>query len=365
MKELKTIRFGVNYVPSKKWWYAWNDFDQDAIAEDLDAITELGADHIRMMMVWPWVQPNPRTVSQAHLDRLDVIMMLAAERKLEVCVTMLTGWLSGWAFRPVFDNPEGFFTDSKIRTAIEVYFRAVAERTNRHENFMGFDLGNELNYCWRTDNLNEGDLWNEAMLQLCKKLSPGKLHVNGTDHRPWFMPSSFSPHGLASSHDVISLHCWIQFTGALKRSAWNEAHCTHLVPAMAALARQYAGVPDKPIWLQEFGASEEWVGAENIPVFLELAARNAIEAGVGALTWWSSHDVGQQYEFDSLEYDLGLIDTDNQLKPAGKIFQRLAREFGGKPVTPFSGLVPDGLPAHTHEDTWAWLESYLKLNSLL
>src|ERR1700751_1792323 len=50
-------RFGVNYTPSKNWWFCWNDWDAGSIARALDAIAALGADHLRIMLVWPFFQP--------------------------------------------------------------------------------------------------------------------------------------------------------------------------------------------------------------------------------------------------------------------------------------------------------------------
>lgn len=29
-------RFGVNYTPSHKWWFCWNDWDTGPIKKDLD-----------------------------------------------------------------------------------------------------------------------------------------------------------------------------------------------------------------------------------------------------------------------------------------------------------------------------------------
>jgi hypothetical protein len=159
---------------------------------------------------------------------------------------------------------------------------------------------------------------------------------------------------------LITLHGWIEFTGALQRGGWNSRASTHLTPAMAALARAYAGDAAKPVWLQEFGASGEWIGGENIAPFLEASVRAAIAGGICQITWWASHDIRPGYEFKSQEYDMGLISVDNKLKPAGAVFQKLAKEFSGKPVSlPALGSLPE-LPAHTPEDTWKWLEAVQK-----
>ena len=161
-----------------------------------------GADHIRIMVLWPYFQPNRRWVSEAHLDRLEALMHLAGERRLDVCATMLNGWLSGWSFRPTFDRPADFYTADEMREPVELYFRSCAERLHGHDNFLGFDLGNEMNCCWKTDRLEEGDAWMNRMFDLCESVSPRGIHVNGVDHNPWFLPATFSPANLAPPAEV-------------------------------------------------------------------------------------------------------------------------------------------------------------------
>lgn len=360
---MNRIRFGVNYVPSRKWWYCWNDFQPEDLARDFDAIATMGADHLRIMLIWPFFQPNRRWVSPAHLDRLEILMSLAAERKLDVCVTPLTGWLSGWAFRPNFDHPHDFFTSPEMREPVELYLRACAERLNRHVNFLGFDLGNEINCCWETRNLAEGDGWMNWVFDLCEKTSPGRIHVNGVDHQPWFYPMTFSAENLAKRPKLVAIHSWIEFTGARMRGNPTDRVCTHLAPAMAALVRARAGDINKPVWLQEFGASHEWMNAETIPGFLENSVRASIAGGICWMTWWDSHNIDPELQFPSLEYDLGLLDINNRLKPAGKIFQSLSREFSGKAVCAAPNIELPDLPladpsnfATSIENTWRWLE---------
>lgn len=58
------MRFGVNYIPSKKWLYSWIDFDKSAILEDLKTIKSLGFDHIRARVLWSYFQPNENKVSE-------------------------------------------------------------------------------------------------------------------------------------------------------------------------------------------------------------------------------------------------------------------------------------------------------------
>ena len=351
------VRFGVNYVPSQRWWYAWNDFVPDEIARDLDAIAKIEADHIRIMLIWPYFQPNEKWVSVAHLARLDVLMSLAAERGLDVCATMLTGWLSGWAFRPTFDDPEKLYTSLRLREAIDLYFKSCARVLIRHANFLGFDLGNEINCCWSTPSLEEGDRWMESLLARFRELSPQGVHVNGVDHRPWFGPDTFSPTCLARQ-PIVAIHAWIEFTGARRRGDSLSPVCTHLPSAMAALVRAYAGNVQQPVWLQEFGASAQWMDAEKIPLFLEKSIEAALAGGICWLTWWVSHDIRTEFSFDPLEYDLGLLTTKNEAKPAGEIFRRLAREWKGTLVA-VSNDTPGFPPAVRSDEIWGWIEKFI------
>src|SRR5487761_2302896 len=91
-------RFGVNYTPSRNWWFCWNDWNADPIKRDLDAVAALGADHMRIMLIWPFFQPNATFVSPLHLERLDQLLTLMGERRLDALVTAFTGQLSGLYF---------------------------------------------------------------------------------------------------------------------------------------------------------------------------------------------------------------------------------------------------------------------------
>ena len=158
-------RFGVNYTPSHNWWFCWNDWNPDPIKRDLDAIAALGADHLRILLVWPFFQPNPKWVSPAHLDRLDQLITLMGERHLDALVTVFTGQLSGWYFLPSFNRlSDGFFTDRVMLDAQELFVRELGRVLQPHQNVIGFDMGNEINTCWSAKTA-DGDAWMNRCLR--------------------------------------------------------------------------------------------------------------------------------------------------------------------------------------------------------
>ncbi len=351
-------RFGVNYVPSRNWYFCYNDWDLSAIARDLDCIAEIGADHLRVMLIWPWFQPNPAYVSAVHLDRLDQLLQQAAQRKLDVLPTVFTGWLSGFHFNPCFLEKEPFFTSPKWAEAQELYLAAVAKRMRQHPNFLGFDLGNELNVNWQCAPA-QGDAWMTHVFERLHSLCPGGIHVNGVDHNPWFTVNTFSQEALVAQQAIVALHCWPYWTGAGKYGKPLDAPYTQLGAAMAVLARAYGKAPQKPMWLQEFGACSEEMPETDIPRWLERMFGAARDQGVSWFTWWASHDVDRRFQFNPFEYGLGLMTVDNRIKEQGRTFQRLAQAYRGKPVALPAQSLPPPPAERTFNQTWKWLLDWI------
>lgn len=359
--DLTRYRFGVNYTPTRRWWFCWNDFSDDDIARDLDAIAELGADHIRIMCVWTYFQPNPAWVSPAHLDRLDRLLALAAQRRLDVCVSMLVGHLTGQNFRQGYQGGLSLYTDPGMLKTVRLYFERVAEVCRRRPNFLGFDLGNEMDCCWATNDLAAGDRWCESMLGLADRLAPEGVHVNGVDAGPWFHPASFSPRVLARRQRIVALHAWTKYTGALARGGPLDPPSLNVAASLAALARSYAGDPHKPVWVQEYGASEAWMTPAQADTFCERATVRAADAGVAWFTWWASHDIDRKFEVDELEYSLGLIGTNNRLKRRGEIFRDVARTYRGRPVRfapSYAGTIAPPPAEYNDAAAWAWMDRW-------
>ncbi len=356
VRGIGAYRFGVNYTPTRQWYYCWNDFEADSIRRDLDVIAEgLHADHIRLQLIWPWFQPNPGRVSPAHLERLRTVMALAGERGLDVCVAALDGWLSGYGFQPPFGGKECIYSAPVFREAQALYFTELAGVLQPQANFLGFDLGNEMNYYWPAD-CAVGDAWMTWAMELVERLAPGRIHVNGVDHNPWFRETTFSPELLARRQSIVAIHAWCEFTGALRRGGPLDVPSVGLCAGMTALAKAYAGDAAKPVWIQEFGASPEWMPADVIPDFLEQSVRQAATAGATWFTWWCSHDLDRALTFIPLEYELGLITHDQQIKPQGQRFRQLADALRGQaPSVPAAVGLPPAHP-HTEESTWQWLE---------
>ncbi len=358
-KQIDRHRFGVNYTPSSKWWFCWNDWEAAPIERDLDAIHALGADHVRIMLIWPYFQPNAGWVSPAHLERLHQLLELMAGRNLDAVVTVFTGQMSGLHFLPPFSTPASpFYTGEEMWKAQEHFVRELGRTIAGQENVIGFDLGNEINTCWRAEPA-VGDAWAARMLPLMQSVLPNGLHVNGVDHQPWFEPTTFSARKLAAAPLPV-IHGYPYWTGALKYGGPMDPPSVKLLAAMATLVRCYSGDPGKCVWAEEFNTCIESLTPKQQGQWLERSAVAAMNAGVNWLTYWDSHDVSRKFAFDSVEYSLGLLTNDGKVKDQGRIFQELARSYSGKPVTVLGPAPPAPPAVQTADATWQWMLDWME-----
>src|SRR3569833_4146321 len=122
-----------------------------------------------------------------------------------------------------------------------------------------------------------------------------------------------------------------------------------LLAAMAALIRSYAGSPQKPIFAGEFYTCIQALTDQQQAEWLDKAVHAAIEQCVSWFTYCDSHDVDRKYDFNPLEYTLGLLTNDGNVKPAGRVFKQLANSYRGKSVTFPTAALPQSPVTHTQE----------------
>ncbi len=335
------LRFGVNYTPRRLWWYCWQDWNQQAVLDDLEAIAGLGMDHIRAQCLWPIFEPGINVVNERAIEALHRLLDAADRCGLDVEVTVLNGWMSGLSFLPAWCAPLeqprenedwNIFRSQQVVTAEKLLFRRIAESIGAHRRFLGFDIGNELGVLMTGANAastTEADHWAKAMLGLCSTLAPGHLHVNGADHSHWFADFGFSRAALANLGTATAIHSYIHFDGVLDRFAADSNETRHLAVYEVELATAYQQNPSRPVWVEEIGVGDVEMPLTAKPDFMQQTVENlARRSNLWGITWWCSHDIDPAIGgFSRYEYTLGLLDLKNHPKPLGKQFAALASGF--------------------------------------
>ncbi len=341
----RRVRFGANYVPSRKWWYVWSDWDPDGIRRDLHDIAALGMDHIRIQLLWPVFQPNAAAVGAEPVSRLVNLLNAAAEVSLDVEVTVLDGQLSGFLFVPPYliDNGDGhirnFVIDPKLIAVQQELFTVLARAIAGHPRFLGFDIANEI--YWFTQPLHvrftpqQGDVWMRALLDHCNAVAPGKFNVNGVDKWPYEASAAqgFTRSALARAGSASVVHPWAGFGPIYPKYGPLSTAATHYGEFLIQYMQAFSEDGARTIWIEEDGCSKQWMRESLIPQWAEHSIRNAVSCDhLFGITWWCSHDVNRRLTgFNTLEYDLGLYTNDRRLKPLGRTIANLIAEFDRTP----------------------------------
>ncbi len=373
------LRFGVNYTPRRLWWYCWQDWNQQAILDDLEGIAALGVDHIRAQCLWPIFQPGINVVNQKALDAMALLLDAADRCGLDVEVTVLNGWMSGLSFLPAWCAPlasrqgttaGNLFLAPEVVAAERLLFQKLAGEIGRHRRFLGFDIGNELGVLMTGPNAvttPQADRWATDLLAWCQQIAPGRMHVNGADHSHWFADFGFSRSTLANTGAATAIHSYIYFDGVLPQYRYDSSEARHLAAYEVELATAYQQDPFRPVWVAEIGVGDVEMPLEAKPEFMQqtvelLAAKN----NLWGITWWCSHDLDQSIGgFGSYEYTLGLLDTQNRPKPLGRRYAALIASLRNQrreiPTGRAALVIPEyGLSQRTWPPDWRFAHAWMR-----
>ena len=111
---------GANYIPPRDWLANLRTWDAPAVEADMAALERLGVRTIRWFPLWPLTQPDPDTIDETMLRRVDEVVRLAGQHHIDVQISPLTGWMSGyfvlppWARGDLFADPKTLAAEQRL-----------------------------------------------------------------------------------------------------------------------------------------------------------------------------------------------------------------------------------------------------------
>jgi endo-1,4-beta-mannosidase len=335
------MKFGVNYTPSNGWFHAWLHPDWDGVQRDLDAIAQLGMDHIRIFPLWPVLQPNRTWINQDGLADVRHMAQLASERDLDVFSDVLQGHLSSFDFVPswlVSWHATSMFNDLDAIAAQAKLVKSVYEALEDIPRFKGLTIGNECNQF--TDAVHPQRMgasprdvshWLDSLLEPVKERarSNGHLLLHAENDAVWYADGhAFEPRHASNIGDITPIHSWV-FNGTAQHYGAMSEQGTRHAEYLLELAKAFSDDPERSVWLQEIGAPGNVVDERDVAEFCRASVEHALDcSNLYGVTWWCSHDVDHgMADFPPFEHDLGLFDELGTLKPIGREFKELAQRY--------------------------------------
>lgn len=333
----RTPRFGANYTPSQDWMFQWMGIDPDVVRADFEALAGLGMDHVRVFPLWPQLQPNRTLIRRKALDDIALVADIAAEFELDIAVDVIQGHMSGFDFVPAWLvnwHDGNMFTDAAAIAAQAALVSAVYETVRDRPNLIGLTLGNELNQFQPPNpaampaSSDQITHWLTSLLTAPADPDTRHLITHSENDHLWYRDGHpFLPVHAARLGDITTVHSWI-FNGTAARYGGLSPQSVRHAEWMIELSTAFAVDPDRQVWLQEVGAPSMNLAPEEMPEFTARTVTSALSSpDLYGITWWCSHDVSRALgDYKDLEYSLGLLDTDNAVKPVGREFAAFVRE---------------------------------------
>jgi|GEM_PF-376286 len=320
------VPFGVNYYRPDTGWapQIWKKFDVDATRNDFTVMKSLGVNCVRVFLTFGSFFTKTNALDAAGLAKFDQFLTLAEEAGIYVHPTGPDHWegVPEWA-------RGDRFTDEKLLSAQENFWRLFAQRYRGRNVIFAYDLLNEPVVRW---NPTEGvdvlayqrarediaDNWTRRQVAAIKAADPSALVTVGLIQ--WSVPallpgvkqySGFRPARQAKFLDFMEVHFYPLDHKPGDFDVRNWAYLESVVREVAATG--------KPVVVAEFGWNRGG-GEEQQARWCARAVERTAGIACGWLNW-GLYDVAEARDGSQFS---GLLTTNGTLKAWAREFQRLA-----------------------------------------
>lgn len=341
---------GCNYWASNAGADMWRDWDEAAVIEDLDILSDNGIEIVRVFPNWRDFQPimpifggvgnilryamegekepeNPYWLDPVMLDRFSRFCDLCYERNIKIMVGLVTGWMSGRTFIPSLLYGKDLLTDPTALLFEQRLIRGIVTLFRDKKAIFAWDLGNEVYALQITDNSDVTANWTAMMtanIRACDNTRPvisaADCSVQNSDgYGNWKIEAE------AEFCDMLVRHpypFWSQY--GYKDYTKNFRTMIHAT----AQGKYFSNIGDKPCMLEEIGTMGPMICSDEIAAdFIRVNSLSAWANGMTGLLWWCANDQTNlssvPYDENMCELELGMIYENRKPKPVLKEVKKI------------------------------------------
>ena len=371
---------GCNYWASHAGIRMWQNWNAEEVTKDLDLMVEYGMNLLRVFPVWSDFQPltqvygwsgtprdfmqndcplqNNEALDKIMLERFAFLCKEAEKRKLNLLVSLVTGWMSGRLFVPTALERRSLLTDAVALQWQTRYVRGFVREMRNEKAIIAWDLGNECNCLGQVKNSAEAWNWINTITSAIRLEDSSRPVISGMHGLTTNKFALWNLQDQGELLDMVTTHPYTLFTACCNNDEVNNFHSEQHASAESLL---YSGISGKACLVEEAGilgplvASQD-ADAANMRVVLYSCLVNGM---TGYLRWCAfdqEHLDYPPYEHLAMERELGLFKADRTPKKAAKVMKEFS-EF----LCKYNGKLPprkiDAVCIVSERED-AWLEAY-------
>jgi endo-1,4-beta-mannosidase len=323
----------------------WARYNPDLVREELAVLAEHGCSVTRSFCYWPDFVPEPERLDETVIERFQDFLDAHVEVGLGTIPTFIVGHMSGDNWDPPWRGGRDLYRDVWLVSQQAWFAEQVARRFAGHQAVVGWLISNEMPLYGGEATADDITSWARILVQAVRagggsqpvSLGDGGwgVEVSGNDN-------GYSLRALAPLVDFIGPHVYPMSDDMVRQSI------------AAAFACELSSSFGRPVILEEFGLSSDFVSDENGAHYYRQVLHTSLLAGATGWIAWNNCDYDglrdqDPYRHHPFEMHFGLTDRSGKPKPQlAEIarFSRLVGELGQTEWQPVAGEVAIVVPEH-------------------
>lgn len=309
----------------------WSRYDPGIVREELRVLHEHGLTMTRSFFYWPDFMPAPDTIDEGACDRYRDFLDAHREVGMGTIPTFIVGHMSGENWDPSWRHGRDLYTDVWMVARQAWYITELTRRFHDHPAVIGWLISNEIPIYG-----GEGD---EKIISAWALLMVGAVRAGG-GHQPvslgdgaWGVETTGHDSGFSS----LTYGELVDFIGPHVYRMENDRLRQHLKAAFVCELAQVAG---KPVIMEEFGLSSDFVSARGSASYYRQLLHSTLTAGASGWVAWNNTDFDdlreqRPYSHHPFEMHFGITDAAGAPKPPLEELRIFSEELAG---TDLAGL---------------------------
>lgn len=289
----------------------WTRYDAALVRRELAVLAEHGCDVTRCFCYWPDFVPAPERLDPDVLERFEDFLDAHVECGLHTLPTLVVGHMSGENWNPVWRAGRDLYRDVWLVSQQAWLASELAARFGGHPAVAGWVLSNEMPLYGGPAASEEATAWARILLQALR--AGGATQPVSTGDGAWGVEvtgvdNGFSLRTLAPLVDFVGPHVY----------PMQDDEVRQLLSA--AFVCELAGSFERPVVLEEFGATSDFASDEHAAAYYRQVLYTSLLAGARGWLAWCSSDYDElrgddPYRHHPFETHFGLTDRNGLPKP--------------------------------------------------
>ncbi|MBO0870482.1 MAG: cellulase family glycosylhydrolase [Micromonosporaceae bacterium] len=298
----------------------WGRYDSATVTKELQVLADHGLTLTRSFFYWPELMPTPYRLDDEVLNRFGNFLDLHAEQGLRTVPTLVVGHMSGENWDPAWRDGRDLYSDVWLVGRQAWMAERIARRFAGHPAVAGWLLSNEMPIYGGWGTPEAVTSWAQLLIQGLR--AGGATQPVSIGDGAWTIEVS----GRESGYRLADLAPLIDWIGPHVYPMGDDQVRQHL---RAAFLCELAGTAPpgpqgqppvhRPVILEEFGASSDFVSDQNVGHYYRQLLHTSLLAGATGWVAWNNTDFDDladeaPYSHHPFEMHFGITDNNGTPK---------------------------------------------------